>query len=178
MPEPTTNERVMPNDTHASEQDRSIPLQTASDFELANRLFFRLYQCANILHKVGSRAVEDEGLTTQRWAVMGALSRDDTGVAVGELARYLQVSRQSLAGVIGPLVDDGLIAVHTVESDRRSRQYALTERGRRHWHDRALPKIAAFYADATAGMSIEDMSHALHYLVRLIENMNALDERG
>ena len=43
--------------------------------ELANRLFFRLYQCANMLHKTGSRAVETEGLTTQQWAVLGALSR-------------------------------------------------------------------------------------------------------
>jgi hypothetical protein len=43
--------------------------------ELANRLFFRLYQCANMLHKTGTRAVEKEGLTTQQWAVLGALSR-------------------------------------------------------------------------------------------------------
>jgi hypothetical protein len=43
--------------------------------EMANRLFFRLYQCANMLHKTGTRAVADEGLTTQQWAVLGALSR-------------------------------------------------------------------------------------------------------
>ena len=34
--------------------------------ELANRLFFRLYQCANMLHKTSSRALEEEGLTTQQ----------------------------------------------------------------------------------------------------------------
>src|SRR5690606_36239207 len=28
--------------------------------ELGNRVFFRLYQCANLLHKTGSRAVESE----------------------------------------------------------------------------------------------------------------------
>jgi hypothetical protein len=37
--------------------------------EIANRLFFRLYQCTNMLHKTGTRAVEKEGLTTQQWAV-------------------------------------------------------------------------------------------------------------
>ncbi len=47
----------------------------AAKMELANRLFFRLYQCANMLHKTGTRAVEAEGLTTQQWAVLGALSR-------------------------------------------------------------------------------------------------------
>ncbi len=156
------------------------PAGTSADFELANRLFFRLYQCANILHKTGTKAVEDEGLTTQRWAVMGALSRPEVadGMAVGDLARYLEVSRQGLAGVIGPLVDDGLVVSRRSATDGRSRRYALTDRGRHHWQDRALPKIERFYADATDGMSIEDMSHALHYLVRLIENMSRLDEPG
>src|SRR5881397_2356040 len=39
--------------------------------DLAYRLFFRLYQYANMLHKTGTRAVEEEGLTTQQWAVLG-----------------------------------------------------------------------------------------------------------
>ncbi len=80
-------------------------------FELANRLFFRLYQCANMLHKTGTRAVEAEGLTTQRWAVLGALSRPEVsdGMAVGDLTRYLKVSRQSLAGMVSRLEDDGLV---------------------------------------------------------------------
>jgi hypothetical protein len=77
--------------------------------ELANRLFFRLYQCANMLHKTGTRAVEKEGLTTQQWAVLGALSRSDAegGMSVGDLARYLKVSRQNLSGQIGRMARDG-----------------------------------------------------------------------
>lgn len=147
-------------------------------FELANRLFFRLYQCANVLHRTGTKAVESEGLTTQRWAVMGALSRPEAadGMAVGDLARYLDVSRQSLAGVIGPLVEDGLVSVRQGETDRRSRHYALTRRGRKLWLDRALPKIARFYTEATEGMSADDLTHTLGDLVRLIDNMSRLDE--
>ena len=44
---------------------------TNGQIEVANRLFFRLYQCANMLHKTGSRAIEEEDLTTQQWAVLG-----------------------------------------------------------------------------------------------------------
>jgi DNA-binding MarR family transcriptional regulator len=63
---------------------------------MANRLFFRLYQCAIMLDKTGSRAVEAQGLTTQQWAVLGALSREKAqgGMSIGELARCLMVSRQ------------------------------------------------------------------------------------
>src|SRR4029453_8410998 len=55
--------------------------------ELANRVFFRLYQCANMLHKTGTKAVESEGLTTQQWAVLGALSRPATGGRLAACAR-------------------------------------------------------------------------------------------
>ena len=61
--------------------------------ELANRLFFRLYQCANMLHKTGTRAVEAEGLTTQQWAVLGALSRP----AAGWIAMFLPPSIVAVA---------------------------------------------------------------------------------
>ena len=46
--------------------------------EMANRIFFKLYQCANMLHKTGSRAVQDEGLTTQQWAVLGYVRENST----------------------------------------------------------------------------------------------------
>jgi len=167
-----------PNDTSASAPTTAI---SPSDlrYDLANRLFFRLYQCANMLHKTGTRAVEAEGLTTQRWAVMGALSRQESidGMAVGDLARYLKVSRQSLAGVIGRLEDDGLVLSEQDPFDGRSRRYRLTPVGRRRWHERALPRIHRYYDEAITGLSIEDMSHALHYLVRLLDNMTAIDER-
>lgn len=145
---------------------------------LANQMFFRLYQCANLLHKTGTRAVESEGLTTQRWAVLGALSRPEVadGMAVGDLARYLRVSRQSLAGIVDRLVRDGLVAVEADPDDGRSRLLLLTRDGRRKWHERALPNIHDYYDRAAAGMSIDDMTQALHHLTRLIDNMNSIDD--
>ena len=111
--------------------------------ELANRVFFRLYQCANLLHKTGSRAVESEGLTTQQWAVLGALSREEAqqGMGVNELARYLMVSRQNLAGVIGRMERDGHIRMETDEKDRRARLIKMTDSGREVWLVKAQPKI-------------------------------------
>src|SRR5574337_1518041 len=86
-----------------TEDEAGLASPSVAKLELANRLFFRLYQCANMLHKTGSRAVEAEGLTTQQWAVLGALSRKEAeaGVSIGDLARYLMMSRQNLAGLLG-----------------------------------------------------------------------------
>ena len=150
---------------------------TGAKMELANRLFFRLYQCANMLHKTGTRAVEAEGLTTQQWAVLGALSRPKAqgGMSVGDLARYLLVSRQNLSGVISRMERAGHVRSAPDGRDRRSRLITMTNSGRRVWLVKALPKIHAYYEQVLGDFSVDDMTHALHYLLKLLENMQQLD---
>lgn len=150
-------------------------------FDLANRLFFRLYQCANMLHKTGSRAVEAEGLTTQQWAVLGALSRDTArdGLGVGELARYLLVSRQNLSGLLGRMERDGHLHIGPGGRDRRSRIVTMTASGREVWQVQAQSKIRAYYTQVLADFSVNDLTHTLHYLLKILQNMERLDaERG
>ena len=154
---------------------------SSTKHELANRLFFRLYQCANMLHKTGSRAVEAQGLTTQQWAVLGALSREKAqrGMSIGDLARYLMVSRQNLSGLIGRMQRDGHVAIAQDEADRRSRVVTMTESGRHVWHLLAQPKIRAYYAEILADFSVNDVTHTLHYLLKILDNMQRLDaQRG
>ncbi len=152
---------------------------TVAKLELANRLFFRLYQCANMLHKTGSRAVEAEGLTTQQWAVLGALSREKAqdGVSIGDLAKYLMVSRQNLAGLLSRMERDGHITVAPDTRDRRSRIVRMTKSGQHVWQVLAQPKIRSYYEQILADFSISDTTHALHYLLKLLENMKRLDGR-
>ncbi len=145
--------------------------------ELANRLFFRLYQCANMLHKTGSHALEDEGLTTQQWAVLGALSRPEAadGMTVNQLAHYLMVSRQNLSGVLQRMERNGHLRGEPDPRDGRARLVTMTAGGHQLWEQQALPKIHRYYQRATAGLSDDDLTHALHYLLRVLDNMNAID---
>ena len=147
---------------------------------MANRLFFRLYQCANMLHKTGSRAIEEHGLTTQQWAVMGALSRPAAahGMSVGDLARYLMVSRQNLSGVISRMERDGHLRSAPDGRDRRSRLITMTPGGRHVWQIEVQPKIRSYYAHALADFSMSDMTHTLHYLLKMLDNMERLDLQG
>jgi DNA-binding MarR family transcriptional regulator len=149
----------------------------SAKMELANRLFFRLYQCANMLHKTGTRAVEEEGLTTQQWAVLGALSRAQAqgGMGIGELAKYLMVSRQNLSGLIGRMERDGHVAVAPDGRDRRSRLVTMTASGQHVWHVLARPKILAYYQEILGDFSINDVTHTLHYLLKILENMQRID---
>ncbi len=160
--------------------DLGMKSEMATKMELANRLFFRLYQCANMLHKTGSRAVEAEGLTTQQWAVLGALSRPkvSNGMSVGDLALYLMVSRQNLSAVIRRMESNDYLAINADGRDRRSRLVTMTDYGRRVWQVQALPKIHDYYEKILADFSVNDIAHTLHYLLKMLEQMRRLDPEG
>ena len=130
-----------------------------------------------MLHKTGSRALEGDGLTTQQWAVLGALSRPEVseGMAMGDLARYLMVSRQNLSGLIGRMERDGHVCLVPDGRDRRSRRVQMTDAGWKAWSVDALPKISAYYDQVLDGFSSNDMLHTVHYLLKLLENMEKVD---
>lgn len=170
FPDKTENVETLPMDNVDISQNEVR-------MNLAKRVFLRLYQCANVLHKTGTRAVESEGLTTQQWAVLGALShpKAQDGMSVGDLARYLLVSRQNLSGLLGRMERDGHIRLAPDGRDRRSRLVSLTESGRHVWLIEAQPKIYNYYEQTLTGFSVNDLAHTLHYLLKLLENMQRVD---
>jgi MarR family transcriptional regulator, organic hydroperoxide resistance regulator len=144
--------------------------------ELSNRLFFRLYQCANMLHKTGTKALDDHGITTQQWAILGALAdpRASDGMQVGGLATHLMVSRQNLLGVLSRLEGLGLIKRTVDPKDSRSRRVTLTDAGCETWA-RMQREIASYYGAALRDFSSGDLIHMLHYLDKLRDNFRAVD---
>jgi MarR family transcriptional regulator, organic hydroperoxide resistance regulator len=147
------------------------PDQLADRSDIANRLFFRLYQASNLMHKEGTSAVSTFGTTTQQWAVLGALSRPqakDRGLSVKELMEYLMVSRQSLTAILDRLEAAGLVGRARTEGDGRLRHVCLTDKGVTTWAN-MLPSIRGFYEAALADFSVEES----YLLMRLLDRLSA-----
>lgn len=147
----------------------SKPAHSQDWFDTANRLFFRVYQCANLVHKKGTRAVEAFDATTQQWAVLGALARPQArtqGMAVKELIEFLQVSRQNLTIVLDRLADRGILERVKDAEDGRSRRIRLTAEGDQIWQAMHAP-IEAFYADALRHLPPADQQTLIGLLDKL-----------
>ena len=151
-----------------SEKDHAV-------HEINNRLFFRLFQVANTLHTKGTQAIEEFGVTTQQWSVLGALSRPQAaqGMSINDLSRFLLVSRQNLTGVLSRLERDGLIERATNEEDRRSRKVKLSTQGKALWLQLQDP-IHQFYDKALKDLSFDDRLAFIHYFKKLQTNMSNL----
>lgn len=143
--------------------------------EINNRLFFRFFQAANTLHTMGTKAMEVVGVTTQQWSVLGALSRPqaESGMGIGELSRYLLVSRQNLSGLLTRLERDGLIERVTAEEDRRSRKVKLSAKDQELWLALDEP-IRTFYDQALKGFSFDDRLAFIHFISLLQRNMASI----
>lgn len=143
--------------------------------EINNRLFFRLFQVANTLHTKGTQAIEKHGVTTQQWSVLGALSRPQAteGMSVGDLSKFLLVSRQNLTGILSRLERDGHIVRVTDAEDRRSRRVKLSLKGTQLWAKLQIP-IHEFYDKALKDMSFDDRVAFIHYFSKLQKNMSQL----
>ena len=148
----------------------------ASRFDVANRLFLRLYKDSKLMHKVGTRFVAGFGVTTQQWAVLGALSGPRArarGVTVKDLLGYLLVSRQNLTPVLDRLEERAWIERVKDPADGRSRRLLLTPRGEEVW-TRMLDPIAEFYAGALKELSFEEQIVLFRLLDRLKSTLTRL----
>jgi DNA-binding MarR family transcriptional regulator len=159
----------------------TIPLPTPDDsaarFDIANRLFLRLYQASNLMHKTGTRAVAGFGATTQQWAVMGALSRPrvrERGMTVKDLMAFLMVSRQNLTAVLDRVEAGGLVErVRSGGGDGRLRHVRLTEAGHAAWAAMG-ESIRRYYGTALAGFTTEECVTLFALLDRLRDSLGGI----
>jgi DNA-binding MarR family transcriptional regulator len=148
----------------------------AVEYDVANRVFFRLYQASNLVHKQGTRSLGSFGATTQQWAVLGALAREQVeaaGMTVKQLLAFLEVSRQNLTPVIDRLEARGWIERVVDETDARSRRVCLTAAGRKIWRRMQSP-IDAFYSSALQDLTPAEQGQLGELLGRLKTSLAAM----
>lgn len=145
-------------------------------FDVANRLFFRLYQCSNLMHKNGTRHMAAFGATTQQWAVLGALARPlvhEKGMTVKDLIEFLLLSRQNLTAVLDRLEAREWIERVKDPDDGRSRLIRLSPEGNRVWKSMQGP-IEAFYGGALSALSDAEQVQLYQLLDRLKNGLEAV----
>lgn len=145
--------------------DRRDPIR----FDVANRLFFRLYQCSNLMHKNGTRHMGAFGATTQQWAVLGALARPpvrEKGMSVKDLIEFLLLSRQNLTAVLDRLEARAWIERVKDPDDGRARLVRLSVEGNRIWETMQSP-IETFYSGALVRLDEAEQVQLYQLLDRL-----------
>lgn len=140
---------------------------------LVTRIFFRIYQCDNMVNKVVTGKLAPFGVTSQQWAVLGALSgpHAGNGMTVGSLSQHLRISRQNLTGVLKRLERRKFIRKVVDATDTRARLVRLTPEGKKVWR-RMEPVVVGCFNELSRGYSFDDNVAFLNRLNHLLQNLD------
>ncbi|SHJ42929.1 DNA-binding transcriptional regulator, MarR family [Roseomonas rosea] len=106
---------------------KQVPFETT----LAVRdtcLCLHVQRAARALARRFDLALRPVGLTNGQFSLLMALNRPEPP-PIGPVAHLLAMDRTTLTAALKPLEREGLVAVETDPTDRRSRRLRLTEKG-------------------------------------------------
>jgi DNA-binding MarR family transcriptional regulator len=96
------------------------------------RLWLRIVSCTQMVEQeIRVMLREKFDTTLPRFELLGALDRVPDGLTMGELSRWLMVTKGNVTGIAERLSEDGLIKRQPTPTDRRSFVVTLTQKGRK-----------------------------------------------
>ena len=97
--------------------------------EAATELILSAFRANGLLLDAGDLLSADEGLTSARWQVLGAISLAERPLTVPQIARRMGLTRQSVHATVNRLVRDGFLELGPNADHRRSPIVGLTKQG-------------------------------------------------
>jgi DNA-binding MarR family transcriptional regulator len=92
-------------------------------------LVLDVFQLNGDLLATGDAMVQDLGLTSARWQVLGAVARSPVALPVAHVARNIGLARQSVQRVVDDMQTDGLVRLDPNPHHRRAMLINMTEQG-------------------------------------------------
>jgi DNA-binding MarR family transcriptional regulator len=97
--------------------------------EAATELILSAFRANGLLLDAGDLLSADEGLTSARWQVLGAIALAERPLTVPQIARRMGLTRQSVHATVNRLVRDGFLELGPNADHRRSPIVGLTNQG-------------------------------------------------
>jgi DNA-binding MarR family transcriptional regulator len=97
--------------------------------EAVTQLILSTFRANGLLLGAGDLLSADEGLTSARWQVLGAIALETRPLTVPQIARRMGLTRQSVHATVQRLVREGLLELGSNRDHRRSALVGLTGRG-------------------------------------------------
>jgi DNA-binding MarR family transcriptional regulator len=157
---------MIPSDDHRTPEGQAT-----------TQVILSTFRANGLLLAAGDLLAADEGLTSARWQVLGAIALAQRPLTVPQIARRMGLTRQSVHATVGRLVRDGLLELAPNADHRRSPLVCLTKPGSTTYA--ATDRRQAAWANRLAGgisrKDLETTARVLDALCRRLEADNAQD---
>jgi DNA-binding MarR family transcriptional regulator len=144
-------------------QEEAIMQHTPSGANFTD-LILETFRLNGALIAAGNRLVEDLGLTSARWQVLGGLT--DGPATVPAIARKMGLTRQSVQRIADRLMEEGFVATAPNPGHRRAKLHALTSHGEAVMAEVSRRQIE-WSNRIVGGIDSEELAAALSVLTKL-----------
>ncbi len=135
-------------------------------FNAISELILEVFRLNGRLLDAGDDLVEDIGLTSARWQVMGAVALSPVPLPVAHIARNMGLSRQSVQRLANEMEKDGLVVFAPNPHHERAKLVLLTSRGAEAYRE-AMARQAPWAANLGSGIDAKDLEAARSLLHEL-----------
>jgi DNA-binding MarR family transcriptional regulator len=140
--------------------------------DAATDVILRTFRANGRFLVAGDLLAGEEGLTSARWQVLGALALSDRTLTVPQIARRMGLTRQSVQASVNRLRADGLVEADENPDHRRSPLIRLTEVGNAKYE--RLHRRQVTWANAlAAGLDVSELATAARVLDQLTSRLNS-----
>lgn len=143
--------------------------------ETATKLILSTFRANGLLLDAGDLLSADEGLTSARWQVLGAIAVAGRPLTVPQIARRMGLTRQSVHATVNRLVQDGFLELLPNADHRRSPLVRLTTSGSAKY-EAIDARQATWVNRLVRGIGRADLDTARKVLDELCRRLEADDE--
>ena len=145
--------------------------------ETATAVILSAFRANGLLLAAGDQLAGEEGLTSARWQVLGAIALAKRPLTVPQIARRMGLTRQSVHTTVSRLLADGLVELGANADHRRSQLVRLTELGRKKY-DAIDRKQAVWVNQLVDGLRSSDLEATARTLNELCTRLEANHARA
>ena len=141
--------------------------------EAGTNVILATFRANGLFVGAGDRLGAEEGLTSARWQVLGAIALEHRPLTVPQIARRMGLTRQSVHVTTKALIDAGLVELVPNTDHRRSPLVAMTQVGRTTYQavDRLQARWVNELVDGIARSDLETAARVLEELSRRLEDV-------
>jgi DNA-binding MarR family transcriptional regulator len=141
------------------------------------RLWLRIVACTQMVEQeIRVMLREQFAMTLPRFELLAALDRVPDGLNMGELSRWLMVTKGNITGIAERLSEDGFIKRQPTPTDRRSFVVTLTPRGRKLFKEMET-EYERLLDQVFAEVSIDDFDSFTGVLAKVKEVIDTMREQ-
>ncbi len=145
--------------------------------EAATDVVLGTFRANGLLLAAGDLLAAEEGLTSARWQVLGAVVLAGRPVTVPQIARRMGLTRQSVQASVNRLLSDGLVEADENPDHQRSRLIRLTGLGRAKYAGLDRRQVR-WINELAVGLKVSELSTAARILQELGNRLNATARNG